>query len=189
MAKTKSIKREVVEWIILIGVVCLIYFAGWHTQLIGKLQQAVLATGIMQPDFVEEKVSADYSFSLTNMEGKLVPFSDFQNDVVFLNFWATWCPPCIAEMPDIHELYKKQVKDISFVMVSLDKDRKKALEFVRKHEYKFPVYFLNSSLPKTYDVSSIPTTYVLGKDGLIKVKNHGMAKYSTESFYKFLSEL
>ena len=185
----KRKKRELIEWVVLIVVVSVIYLGGWHTEVIGRLQQAVLYTGIITPNEVEEEVIASYDFELKSMDGEIVSFSSFQDKVVFLNFWATWCPPCIAEMPDIHNLYENTSDSVSFVMISLDQDHQKAKDFIKNKEFDFPVYFLNSSLPKTYNTSSIPTTYVISKEGKIKVENHGMAKYNSKKFRKLLSEL
>ena len=104
-----------------------------------------------------------------------------------MNMWATWCPPCIAEMPDIHELYKDVAsEDIVFVMLSLDDDPQKAKDFIAQKKYTFPVYFLNSPLPKVYSSNSIPTTYVISPEGKIVSKNYGMANYNNSSFKKFL---
>ncbi len=184
-----KIKKELIEWIVLASVFGTIYLGGWHTELIGKLQQAVLYTGIISPDKLEEDKVADYNFTLETFDNQMVSFSDMREKVVFINFWATWCPPCVAEMPDIHSLYKEKGDEIVFVMISLDQDEKKAHDFIVKKEFDFPVYFLRSTLPSSYDTHSIPTTYVIGKDGLIKVENHGMAKYNSKSFKTFLDEL
>lgn len=184
-----KIRRELIEWTVMITVFGVIYLSGWHTELIGKLQQAVLYTGIISPDEVEGERAASYDFELESLDGKAVSFSEMKNKVVFVNFWATWCPPCIAEMPDIHSLYNEKGSEVEFVMISLDQDEKKVKDFISRKEFQFPVYFLRSNLPSSYDTHSIPTTYVIGKDGLIKVENHGMAKYSSDSFKKFLDGL
>lgn len=182
-------KRELIEWGILILIVGIIYIGGWQTEVIGKLQQGVLATGIIKPTLTDGESVASYDFQLKDESGKIIPFDSFKGHVVFLNFWATWCPPCVAEMPDIHSLYKKTGDSVSFVMVSMDKNPSKAIEFMKAKDYDFPVYFLHSSLPSTYNVRSIPTTYVLSKNGEVKVANHGMAKYDSDSFRTLLSEL
>ena len=188
MSEHKKKKRELIEWIVLVVVVSVIYLGGWHTDVIGRLQQAVLYTGIISPSLVDEDLNASYDFELSDIDGNVVSMEDWEGEVVFLNFWATWCPPCIAEMPDINSLYN-EVSDVRFALISLDKDHEKAKAFIERKDFDFPIYFLNSPLPRTYNVSSIPTTYVLSKDGKIKVKNHGMAKYSSASFKEFLSEL
>jgi len=185
----KKIKRELIEWVLLIGVFGGIYMAGWHTIIIGKLQQIVLTTGLMTPDETKEPVAASYEFVIEDEDGKRVSFNEFKGQVVFLNFWATWCPPCIAEMPDIHQLYQATKDKVAFVLISVDKDEQKAISFARKKGYEFPVYFLRSPLPKPYDIHAIPTTYLLDKNGYIRIENHGMAKYNTDSFRKLLTDL
>ncbi len=185
----KKNRREIIEWSILIIVVGTLYLTGLHTQVLGSIQRVMLFTGIITPDLNDARTPASYNFILEDFNGNKIPFSKFQEEKVFLNFWATWCPPCIAEMPDIHDLYEKIGDQTSFVMISMDKDREKAKEFIRKKEFNFPVYFLASGLPSVYDPHSIPTTYVISPDGEIVVTRHGMAKYDTDKFIKFLKDL
>lgn len=183
------IQKEIREWIILITVGGFIYLMGWHTILLGKLQQAILYTGIIQPSEVEDDRFASYNFNIESLEGELVSFQTFEGKPVFINFWATWCPPCIAEMPDIHGLYEETSKDVQFVMLSLDQDEEKAKRFIEERGFKFPVYFLRSGLPSSYETHAIPTTYLLDKDGKIRIENHGMAKYNTSKFKALLAEV
>lgn len=185
----RKIKKELLEWVILISVFGIIYLGGWHTEVIGKAQQLVLSTGLIKPGIAEENIRASYDFWLEDFEGNRVAFADFKGEVVFINFWATWCPPCIAEMPDIHNLYQVQKDQVAFVMISLDKDPQKAKNYITKKEFEFPVYFLQSGLPPSYNTRSIPTTYVIDKEGTIKVENHGMAKYNTDDFNQLLNDL
>lgn len=184
-----KIKKELREWIILFSVGGFIYFMGWHTAIIGKIQQAVLYTGIISPTEVKEERYGSYDFNIENLEGEIISFKTLEGKTVFINFWATWCPPCIAEMPDIHNLYDEKKGEVEFVMISLDQDEGKAKRFIERKEFDFPVYFLRSRLPESYDTHSIPTTYVIAKDGKIRVENHGMAKYSSDSFKNLLSEI
>ncbi|MFK7952385.1 MAG: TlpA family protein disulfide reductase [Ekhidna sp.] len=184
-----KIRRELIEWTVMITIFGVIYLGGWHTEVIGRLQQAVLSTGIISPTQVSEKKKASYDFDLETIDGESFSFNKMKDQVVFVNFWATWCPPCVAEMPDIQALYDDKGKEVAFVMISLDQDEEKAKDFIERKGFDFPVYFLRSPLPETYDTHSIPTTYVIGTDGLIKVENHGMAKYSSDSFKEFLDGL
>ncbi|MEQ9467318.1 MAG: TlpA disulfide reductase family protein [Ekhidna sp.] len=185
----RKIKKEIIEWAVLLTVIGVIYLGGWHTEVIGRMQQVVLSTGIISPDYSDEEKLAAYDFWLEDIDGNQVDFRSFKGEVVFLNFWATWCPPCVAEMPDIHNLYEQTDPVVRFVMISLDRDEQKAKEFVKRKEFDFPVYFLRSNLPASYDTHSIPTTYVLDKTGRIKVENQGMAKYNTSKFREMLSGL
>lgn len=184
-----KVKREIVEWVILVSIVGIIYIGGWHTEVIGRVQSLVLSLGFVSPDYVEEGNKASYDFWLEDINGNKVSFSENQGEVTFVNFWATWCPPCIAEMPDIHNLYEKRGDSISFVMISLDQDEKKAKNYISKKDYQFPVYFLRSRLPTTYDTHSIPTTYLLDRVGNIRVEKHGMAKYDSDKFNQLISSL
>ncbi|MFY0599074.1 MAG: TlpA family protein disulfide reductase [Cyclobacteriaceae bacterium] len=186
----KSRKREIIEWVVLITVAGTLYVTGYHTQVIGYIQRAALSTGLFKPTTeFETSVEADYDLKLTNVAGREIDFETFKGKTVFINFWATWCPPCIAEMPDIQDFYEKVGNDVEFVMISVDKNQFKAKQFVQDKEYDFPVYFLNSSLPTVYEARSIPTTYVISPEGMIVAEKHGMAKYDSEEFRSFILNL
>lgn len=185
-------KREITEWLIFIGVILALYLSGLHTPILGALQNLVLKTGIIQPNYDYNKdVDASYAFTLTDQNGKSVPFDKFKDKVVFMNIWATWCPPCIAEMPDINKLYNniKTNKDIVFVMISTDDQFENAIKFANKKSFNFPIYQLESRLPDVYHTRSIPTTFVLSPQGRIVMKKSGMAEYNTEKFKRFLTGL
>ncbi len=192
MAKKKSLKREAIEWVVFIGVITILYVTGLHTPVLGALQGLVLKTGIMQPGMDEEGYgNAAYNFVLVDATGKEVSFEEFKGKTVFLNFWATWCPPCVAEMPDINDLYSeiKEDNNVAFVMISFDKDFEKAKTYVTKKEFDLPIYQLRTNLPKVFESSSIPTTYVISPEGKIVASKKGMAKYNTKKFKEFLSDL
>lgn len=186
----KKKRREIIEWSAALGVMAILYFTGLHTEVIGTLQRVVLATGIMTPDKPEGKVAidaSDYDFELVRLDGKEISFSDLKGKTIFLNLWATWCPPCIAEMPAIQSLYEKTSSDeIAFVMLSMDDDREKPIKFIKRKEFTFPVYTLKNGLPQVFHSQSIPTTFVISPEGEIMVKQAGMASYDTESFRALL---
>jgi thiol-disulfide isomerase/thioredoxin len=190
----KSLKRNIIEWGIIIAVMALLYFTGLYSEVIGRVQQAVLLTGIMQPDTnipVNQQQTADYNLGLISFNNTELNLYDLKGKVIFLNFWASWCPPCRAEMPTIQSLYNKMQnrKDIVFVMVSLDNDTSKAKSFIKERGFNFPVYFLNGYFPKIYDSGTIPSTYVISKEGKIVAKEVGMADYNTDKFQSFLNQL
>ena len=191
MKKKKSIKKDIIEWAIFLGILGFLFGTGLHTPVFGFIQGLILKTGIMQPSLDESSTDlADYNFILIDDKGNKKPFTEFKDKVIFVNLWATWCPPCIAEMPDINELYTEMNgKDIQFVMISLDDDFQKAKDFVQKKDFDFPIYQLASSLPKVYESNAIPTTYIISPEGKIVVAKSGMAKYNTTKFKRFLEEL
>lgn len=125
---------------------------------------------------------------LTDINNKSLTFADFRGKVVFVNNWASWCPPCVAEMPTIQEL-KQKVKgeDVVFVMVSFDEDKKKATAFMKRKGFDFEVYFPGSDYP--FATSSIPATYILDKSGNVISEHIGMADYSSNEFVTQLKKL
>lgn len=183
----KSFKKELREWGVFLAILAGIYFMGGHI----LLQRLILSTGILNPQTkLSNPEKAEYDFDLISSEGKTLHFSELRGKVVFMNLWATWCPPCIAEMPNIHSLYQEMASEqIVFVMLSLDEDPEKAREFVKKKGYSFPIYFLKNRLPSVYDTQSIPTTFVISPQGQIASKNYGMANYNTKNFKDFLKKL
>lgn len=125
---------------------------------------------------------------MTDVNGSPIRFEDFRGKVVFVNNWASWCPPCIAEMPTIHALKQKlKDKQVAFVMVSFDEDKGKATAFMRKKGYDFDVYFPGSDYP--FPTSSIPATYILDRSGRVINEHIGMADYSRDEFVELLKKL
>ena len=190
--KFSFLKKELSQWMIIFLVGAILYGTGYHTEVIGKLQSVLLYTGIFQPD-TEESImhgsQADYTMPLLSMDGESTTLTAFKGKTIFINFWATWCPPCIAEMPNIQRLYNDlDNEDIVFIMASLDEDPQKAWDFVTRKEFSFPVYSVIAK-PRIYDTSMVPSTYVISPRGEIVMKHQGMAKYNTESFKKFLNDL
>lgn len=186
--------RGIIEWVLIIAIPLVFYLTGWHTEVSGRLQQAVLWTGLIQAETdlpPEEHVKIQYDMPLVTLEGKVKNFSSFKGKVVFLNFWATWCPPCIAEMPNIQALYENfgSNDDIVFVMVSLDESVPKAQRFIVRKEFTFPVYQLTNGRPTELQSTTIPTTYIINKAGFIVSERRGMANYNTSAFHSFLKKL
>jgi thiol-disulfide isomerase/thioredoxin len=184
-------KKQLKEWGILVGILGFLYFTGLHVEVAGFVQRIVLTTGIMQPDIIDtqKQAVADYNFQLEDQEGNSISFDQFKGKTIFLNFWATWCPPCVAEMPDIHGLYEKMLAhNVAFVMISLDDDFSKAKRFVARKEYEFPIYQMVSRRPDVFASRSIPTTFVISPEGKIIAQQTGMAKYDTEGFRNLLLE-
>lgn len=190
-------KRPLIEWGLLLSTFAILYVGGWHTEVIGKVQQGVLYTGLFNPSVENAEATsekdtqvppeADFSLELRNQEGELVKMEDLRGKVIFLNFWATWCPPCVAEMPGIDALSKKVNKEeVVFLMVSLDEDFKKAKAFQKRKGFSFDVHELTGTLPRMYYSQAIPTTYVISGDGKLVFSHKGMADYNTAEFQEFL---
>jgi len=187
-------KKNLIEWGVILGVASTLYFTGWHKEVIGKLQQGVLLTGLIKPE-VNERNNAETDLLSGDMvletaSGERIAISQIKEKVLFINFWATWCPPCIAEMPSINELYRQTATDdVAFLMISTDEDFSKAKAFVQRKEFDFPIYQLKSGVPSVLQSRVLPTTFIVGKDGKIVVKHQGMADYNNDKIKKLLTQL
>lgn len=200
---SKSKKKTWIQYIVLAVVVITLYTTGLHTEVIGFMQRGLLATGLMTPkiennhlDAINNRIKAsstaipaDFNLQLMNEDGKSIPFTDFKGKVVFLNMWATWCPPCIAEMDNINKLHQEIGHEVAFVMVSLDEDFETAKAFNKRKGYNLPLYILHCNLPPMYQSHIVPTTYIISADGKLMMTHKGMANYNTSKFKKFLKGL
>ncbi|MEH6305998.1 redoxin family protein [Olivibacter sp. CPCC 100613] len=129
--------------------------------------------------------------SFRDQDNRIVNLGDLKGKVIFINFWATWCPPCIAEMPSLQNLYnmKKQDEELVFLFVETDGNLKKAIKFMNKNQYDLPTYTPNSPIPADLLGSTIPTTVILNKSGEIAFKHEGMADYSHPDATRLLDKL
>lgn len=195
MKKKKSAKRNIIEWLFIIGTIAILYFTGLYTDVIGKVQQLVLMTGVIQPEMnipANQQQTADFNLTLVSFnKDEIIPLKKFEGKVIFLNFWASWCPPCRAEMPTIQSLYNKvkSNKNVVFVMISLDDDTAKAKNFITEKGYTFPTYFVAGYLPGIYNSGTIPSTYIITKEGKVATKEVGMADYNSSKVISFIKKL
>lgn len=204
--KKKSTKRTLLEYAIIALVGITLYATGLHTEVIGFMQRGILATGLITPKIEtppqnaaqdgdsELKASsvataADFNLTLMDEEGNSISLGDFEGKAIFLNMWATWCPPCIAEMPNINKLYKEMGQEVAFVMVALDDDFETAKDFIARKGFDLPIYTLLSRRPAMYQSTTVPTTYVISRDGNLMMTHKGMANYNTAKFRRFLDEI
>lgn len=167
----------------------------------GVVMQGMMKIGLFQPDVPEGKTeqlessfaanSIEQDVLFKNMDGEVIELADQKGKVVFINFWATWCPPCIAEMPSIQSLYNefKGNEKVMFLMVDVDNKPEKSQKFMDKRKFDMPVYTPVSVIPKSYMDRSIPTSLVLNKYGKVVFKHEGMGDYSNKEFATFINQL
>ncbi len=192
--KKKSLKRSLIEWGVIFGVVLFLFATGLHTQVLGTFQRGVLATGIIKPpvpSLDQEFPVASTQLFFADHENTVRSLAEYEDNVIFLNIWATWCPPCIAEMPSIQSLYNelRDVENIKFLLVSMDEEFDKAVDFMDQRNYDLPIYHFRNRAPSEYNSGVIPTTYVISKDGKLILEKRGLAKYDTPEFRDLLVEL
>lgn len=150
---------------------------------------------IMQPSLkdAENTISLtemDYLMEFQDLNGQKLDFSALKGKVIFMNFWATWCPPCVAEMPAIQELYDtyKSNSNVVFLMVS-NETPDVIQKFISRKGYNFPVYINRYKLPDVFTSSSIPTTFVISKSGKLVIREVGAVNWSGENMKKTMNKL
>lgn len=128
--------------------------------------------------------------SLAN--GQVVDIADFKGKTVFLNLWATWCPPCVQEMPSIERLAAKFEgnPNVAFVLVSLDNDEEKIQEFIEKKNFRVPIYTPAGSIPPLFmERNSIPATFILNANGEIEKKHFESYDWDRKSVVDLINKL
>ncbi|TFB23103.1 redoxin domain-containing protein [Filobacillus milosensis] len=129
-------------------------------------------------------------FQLETLEGEQVKLSDFRGKKVFINFWATWCPPCRAEMPHMQDFYDKYGDDVVVLAVNAtgtETNVEKVKKFVKDYELTFPILLdRTNEVNMRFEALSLPTTYFINTEGVIQLQRKvgPMSYEEMESYMK-----
>ncbi|WP_426489611.1 TlpA family protein disulfide reductase [Hymenobacter sp. 102] len=186
------------QWLLLLAFI-VVLTTDLRTPVLGRLQQGLLATGLWRPALPTAPAGPParltmggypHALTLRGLNGSTLNLRELRGKAVLVNLWASWCPPCVAEMPGLQRLYERVDKDkVAFVLISLDENPAKAQRLVQRRGYTMPVYFPTAALPAPFDTESIPTTVLLGPDGRVAARHEGMADYDTPAFQAALEKL
>jgi len=122
-----------------------------------------------------------HAFSLPMLTGGVASLPDFKGRIVILNFWATWCPPCRAEMPSMENLYQRfKDQGLEILAVDIGEDINTVRRFIQNNKYTFPVLLdTNNKVSNVYGIEAIPTTYILDREGKIIARVVGSISWDT----------
>ncbi|RZM24859.1 MAG: TlpA family protein disulfide reductase, partial [Pedobacter sp.] len=162
--------------------------------------KALVLRGLMEIGLFSPAVSTSGSKAVAgglsgirfkNAQQKVIDLGDLKGKVVFLNFWATWCPPCQAEMPSVNKLYQQFKNDpnVVFILVDGDSDLVKAQKYMDRKKFDLPVFEVDSPIPDQLFKGSLPTTIVFDKEGRISYNEEGAANYNSKKFVDFIQQL
>lgn len=130
----------------------------------------------------------DYNWNLQQLNSGEINFSQSKEKVVIVNFWATWCPPCVAEMPSFQKLYDAYGDKVDFYFVTSEKPEK-IVSFMSKNGYSLPIFLQTYAAPKQLESNALPTTYVISKTGEIVIDEEGAADWNSSKLQKILDGL
>ncbi len=147
-------------------------------RLAGKLEAPPLPT-----------ISWDYSMDLADLSGSPVSFSDSSGKVLVLNFWATWCAPCVAEMPSLQRLHDETADlGVQFAFITRE-DPDVVRKFVKKRGLDLPIYVLSGEPPECFKGRAIPATFLVDKTGMIAMRHFGAAAWDADGVVAFVRGL
>lgn len=130
-------------------------------------------------------------FKIENMSGEMTGLDAYKGNIVFLNFWATWCPPCVLEMPAMDSLYKT-FKDQGLVVVAINdyEPRARVEKFLKTKDYSFPILIDPSGkVSEDFRAIALPYTFIINKEGFVIGKVIGMRDWSSPESVEFFKEL
>jgi len=156
---------------------------------------AVILFSVKREETPKTKAVVDLNapgFLLSDPSGKTYTLSELKGSVVFINFWATWCPPCNEEMPSVQNLYNgfKDNKEFRMVTILYKDDYDKAMAYLRQNNYTLPVLIdREGKAAKAYGVTGVPETYIVDKQGVLRQKVIGPADWNSTEVDSFISNL
>ncbi len=139
----------------------------------------------------EEQYTIDpktLQWNLTGLDGKKVTFGQMLDKPVLLNLWATWCPPCVAELPGLLELSQEYGDKANFLLVT-DEPVEKVKAFLKKHGYSQRNFYLSRGVPPDFATRSIPASYIVSENKKVVLKKKGAARWNTGKVKRLLDKL
>jgi thiol-disulfide isomerase/thioredoxin len=131
---------------------------------------------------------AEYQWDIRDENGVPADPASLQGEVIFLNFWGTYCPPCIAEMPEIQNIYDDYGDKVRFILISAEAPAK-VKAFLESRNYDLPSYYGGRDMPAALSIRSVPTTFIISRNGRIVSKKVGAADWDSRATRRIFDEL
>ncbi|MAU16921.1 MAG: thiol-disulfide oxidoreductase [Muricauda sp.] len=184
----KITKEQIGNGIWILAILVILFTpVGFHVRVwVNKAMAMIISPSTIDED--EQANLKNYNWNLVELDGGQTNLQSHKGEVILINVWATWCPPCVAELPGFVELYEDYKDKATFMFVAND-EKQKVEAFLDKKGYGLPVYFQGSASPQELESNSIPVTYILDKQGNIVVDKTGAANWNSEKTRALLDRL
>jgi len=190
-----ELRKRSITIIILLIVICIVFayfYLSYREEKIQREREVEYerlypSLGIQRIDPPEEAED----FTLKTLKGGTVSLKDYRGRLIFLNFWATWCGPCRAEMPSMQRLWE-EFKEEDFVILAIDiqEESKLVSSFMNERGLSFPVLLdEKGKVARSYGIRGIPTTFFLNPEGEIIGKAVGARDWDSEESFQLIDEL
>ena len=187
----KFIKKNVFTIVMIIIVVILFVSPDAKSFVLRQIVATGLFNATIDKKDVDTANLVNVDFDFVDEGGNLQNTSSLRDKVVFINFWASWCPPCRAEFPSIEKLYTqfKDNPDIVFLTINEDSDPAAGKAYLDKEGFTVPMYQSRGNVPSEVYSGTLPTTVVLDKNGMVRYHHTGIANYASNKFVRQIREL
>ncbi len=130
-------------------------------------------------------------FLLQTLDRRELRLSEFEGKVVLMNFWATWCPPCIEEMPSMQRLYESLPREqFEILAINMQEDRETVQRFISEHGFDYPILLdFDGAVARRYAVRGLPTSYVIAPDGSMPAALIGFAHWDEPGYVEFFQNM
>ena len=180
MENKKSSTKQIV-FLSVLGILVALFVAGAIIMLKGGLRNKIVTSGDRAPEF-----------RLQAPNNRLVSLSEFKGRVVMVHFWATWCPPCVDEMPTLDRLYRA-MKGTDFEMLAISVNEEGAaavVPFMQKNNLNVPILFdPEKSIAGLYGTTKFPETYIIDRQGIVRYKAIGPRNWTDPSTIQILRNI
>lgn len=203
----RKVKLLIVAGVV-VGVIFFLWQTGWQKlPFTGKLiPEAEESSSEKEKEISREKMEDTFNslkiqltdpsypvidFMLKNLQGEKLSPKDFRGKFLWINFWASWCGPCRAEMPSMQKIWEKfGGKNFALLAINLREKKEPVYSFVKNNGYTFPVLLdKTGEVASSYGVKAIPTSFFAGPEGKIVGVAVGAREWDNEKFYSFLKDV
>ena len=186
IGKRKIKPTDIVFWVFIV----LLLIPSTRSIIMGgvaKVRTAIFTPALKSSDGPVLDANS-WAWNLVDLSGTAIAFEQFKGDVILMNSWATWCPPCRAEMPSLENLYQDYGNRIAMVFVTQE-EAAVVKEFIDKKGFTFPVYLSRGGYPQAFNSKSIPATFIVNREGQVVYQRNGAFDWNSQKVKKFLDQL